>query len=79
MEGIVELRANERFEDFVRLLARGLLRNPAQPLGHANYVRVHAKPVISYPTYKRLVELIKTAEQLTEAVDTSVEGMRQYN
>ncbi len=44
VEGIVEVRRHERFEDFVRLLARGFFRNPAQALGHAKYMRVYREP-----------------------------------
>ncbi len=40
VEGIVEVRRHERFEDFVRLLARGAVGHPAKALGHAKDVRV---------------------------------------
>ncbi len=43
VEGIVEVGANERFEDFVRLLAGGALRNRAELLGHSKYMRVNRK------------------------------------
>ena len=43
MERIIKVWGDEPFEDFVRLLARGFLRNPAQTLGDAKYVRVHRK------------------------------------
>ncbi len=43
MERIVEVRGNKRFEENVRLLAGGLLRNPAQALRHTKDVGVYRK------------------------------------
>ncbi len=44
VERIIEFRWNECFEDFVRLLAGGFLRNPTEPFGHAKNMRVYRKP-----------------------------------
>ncbi len=48
----VEIRRNERFEDFARLLARRALWYPTEPLRHTKDAGVHWNSSVSEPTYK---------------------------